>query len=245
MNDEIYFISDVHLGSRAQPGEREKEARLCAFLRAIRGRARALYIVGDFFDFWFEYRSVVPRVGGKALFELYNLTSSGTPVVYLGGNHDFWLGSYLSEEVGIRIHAEPISVEHNGLRIFLAHGDEFFGDAGYRLLRRVLHHRFSTLLFRTLHPDLGALLARWASRASKKANAECDLSLFREHYLKTAQEKFNEGFDAVVFGHLHMPLLREREGKSVLVLGDWVRHFSYAMLKEGRFSMLRWEEGDC
>ncbi len=245
MNDEVYFISDAHLGSRTQLGEREKEARLCAFLRALRGRARALYIVGDFFDFWFEYRSVVPRVGGKALFELYNLTSSGTRVVYLGGNHDFWLGSYLSEEVGIRIYAEPIEVEHDGLRIFLAHGDEYSGDAKYRLLRRVLHHRFSAHLFRVLHPDLGALLARWASRASGEANPDCDLSLFRERYAKTAQKKFDEGFDAVVFGHLHSPLLRERDGKSLLVLGDWVRHFSYAMLKARRFSMLRWEGEGC
>ena len=245
MNDEVYFISDAHLGSRTQRGEREKEARLCAFFRAIRGRARALYIVGDFFDFWFEYRSVVPRVGGKALFELYNLTSSGTRVVYLGGNHDFWLGSYLSEEVGIRIHTEPIEVEHDGLRIFLAHGDEYSGDAKYRLLRRALHHRFSAHLFGVLHPDLGALLARWASRASGEANAECDLSLFRERYAKTAQQKFDEGFDAVVFGHLHIPLLRERDGKSLLVLGDWVRHFSYAMLKGRRFSMLRWEGEGC
>lgn len=239
MSDEVYFISDAHLGSQDVWTERRKEARLCAFLRALRGRASALYIVGDFFDFWFEYRSVVPRIGGKVLFELYNLTSSGTRVVYLGGNHDFWLGSYLSEVVGLQIHTEPIGVEHGGLRIYVAHGDECFGKPSYRWLRKVLHHRFSVRLFRKLHPDRGAQLARWASRVSGEANVDRDLSVFKERYIQTAEEKFDEGFDAVVFGHLHAPFLWERDGKTFIVLGDWVRHFSYAMLRERRFSLFR------
>jgi len=175
------------------------------------------------------------------LFELYNLTSSGTRVVYLGGNHDFWLGSYLSEAVGIQVYTEPISVEHCGLRIYVAHGDEFSGDTGYRLLRKVLHHRLSIRLFRGLHPDLGAVLARWASRASGEANVDRDFPVFKERYTQTAKGKFDEGFDAVVFGHLHVPLLWERDGKTFIVLGDWVRHFSYAVLRERRFSLLRWE----
>ncbi|MFH1008409.1 MAG: UDP-2,3-diacylglucosamine diphosphatase [Candidatus Latescibacterota bacterium] len=241
-NDEIYFISDAHLGSQAHPAEQEKEARLCAFFRAIRGRAHALYILGDFFDFWFEYRSVVPRTGGKVLFELYNLTCSGTQVVYLGGNHDFWLGSYLSAEVGIQIHTEPIEVVHNGLRIFLAHGDEFYGGAKYRLFRKMLHHPLSSHLFRALHPDVGALLARWASRVSGEKGAGCDLSRFEDGYMATARQKFDQGCDVAVFGHLHIPLLREEGGKSVLVLGDWVHHFSYARLQGTLFSLHRWEE---
>ena len=244
MSDEVYFISDAHLGSQNARAERKKEARLCAFFRALRGRASALYIVGDFFDFWFEYRSVVPRIGGKVLFELYNLTSSGTRVAYLGGNHDFWLGSYLSEVVGLQIHTEPIGVEHGGLRIYVAHGDEFFGNASYRWLRNVLHHRFSVRLFRGLHPDRGALLARWASRASGEANVDRDFSVLKERYTQTAKRKFDEGFDAVVFGHLHVPFLWERDGKTLLVLGDWVRHFSYAVLRGREFSLLRWEERD-
>ena len=135
----IYFISDVHLGApRAARPSREQESALIGFLRSIRHDAGVLYILGDLFNFWFEYRTVVPSCGARVLFELYNLVQAGTRVVYLPGNHDIWLGPYLSEEVGLELLGGPTVVSHQGRRLFIAHGDEFGTAATFRFSRAIL-----------------------------------------------------------------------------------------------------------
>ena len=157
--DRVYFISDAHLGApRLKRNHREQEDTLIAFLRSIRETAEVLYIVGDLFDFWFEYGSVVPKHGARVLFELHFLLHSGVRVVYLPGNHDVWLGPYLAEEVGVELPGGPVEVEHQGKRLFLAHGDEFRRDWKYRMSRAVIKNRFCIRLFRWLHPDVGHFL---------------------------------------------------------------------------------------
>lgn len=235
----VYFLSDTHIRGGSET-ERFREERLVSFLCHIMGRAEALYILGDLFDFWFEYRSVIPRTGGRVLYALHHLVSSGTPVICISGNHDFWLGSYISDEMGIRIARRPLWVRHQGMRIFMAHGDEFFRDLGYLALRYALRHPLSIRLFRLIHPDLGALLAEALSQASRSISP-AKFRKVREELLRTAEEKFREGADVVAFGHLHVPMLRRCGGHTLVVLGDWIRNFTYAVLEDGEVSLRRWE----
>jgi len=236
---DIYFISDAHLGSADRVREKIKEERLLSFIGSLQSKAEALYIVGDLFDFWFEYRSVASQKNPRVLFELYNLIKSGTKVVYLGGNHDFWLGSFLSEGVGAEISKGPIHARHHGLQIYVSHGDEFCEkDPGTRILRRILRSPVSISLFRLIHPDLGAILARLISRSSRGPSVlPSDLKAV---CIEAAHRMFSNGFDAVVIGHIHLPFILHQGERTVIILGDWIRHFSYAVLHNGKFTLRRW-----
>jgi len=240
VSGKIYFISDVHLGA---PGDgrsaAEHENALIGFLRRIRDDAEMLYIVGDLFDFWFEYRTAVPATGARVLFEIYALVQAGVRVVYLPGNHDIWLGPYLSEQVGVELPGGPVSVTHQGVRIFIAHGDEFRSDRTFRISRKILKTPVCIALFRLLHPDLGALLARATSRVSEfRAWRRPDPS--RKIFTRAAEAKFAEGFDAVVCGHYHRPLCERVDGGTLVILGDWVKEDTYAVLENGTFEVRRW-----
>jgi UDP-2,3-diacylglucosamine hydrolase len=239
----IYFLSDAHLGHGDPKTERKKEDALISFLRGLHGEAEALYLVGDLFDFWFEYRSVVPRKHARVLFEIYRLVVAGVRVVYVAGNHDFWMGPYLSEQVGVELSFTPVEARHQGVLMHIAHGDGLSSrDAGYRLLRGVLRSPVCIASFRTIHPDLGAFLAKLASRSSRWGEERAHRP-FRldQGYLSAARDKFAQGFDAVIFGHVHRPVHRT-EPKTLIVLGDWMKHFSYAVLEDGKFELRTWGE---
>lgn len=246
MKDKIYFISDVHLGSGTESQNEERERYLLDFLRSIRGTATMLYIVGDLFDFWFEYRTVVPSRSAKVLFELYNLVQSGTKVIYIVGNHDFWLGSYIEKQVGIEIVRDATEIEIQGLRLWIAHGDGVSNEYGYRLLKSILRNRVSIELFSLIHPDIAARIAQLVSSSSrenvpnKKKSEEELLAL----YLNAALEKFSSGYDAVIFGHLHLPTLRKEGSHTFVVLGDWIINFSYLVLTQREFSLRFWPGTD-
>ena len=154
----VYFIADAHLGSSADPAADEPRlARLVPFLRRVRDRgAEHLYIVGDLFDFWFEYRSVVSRRAFPVVCALRRLVDAGVEVTWMGGNHDYWLGDFLRDEVGLRVMRVPLEVTLEGRRILLIHGDGLAGrqDRGYRVLRAVIRAPLSESLFRLIHPVL-------------------------------------------------------------------------------------------
>ena len=264
--ERIYFISDVHI-SAAGMGEptREREDVLIDFLKSIRHNAEALYIVGDLFDFWFEYRTTVPSSGARVLFELYNLVESGVRVIYLPGNHDLWPGDYFSGQLGVELPGGPITVTHQGLRIHIAHGDEIRTDWRFRLSRGILKNRFCVGLFRLLHPDLGAMLARYTSRLSEYRIRRRG-SGNRDILYKAAREKIGQGVDVVIHGHYHFTLHArvggspnhhavtetgtakrtdagsERTGELV-VLGDWIQQCTYAVLENGGIRLDKWNEG--
>jgi len=160
----VVFFSDAHLGAESKAREAGREARLHSFLKSLGGRISRLIIVGDLFDFWFEYRSAIPRRYFATLELLGRLRSAGIEMDYLNGNHDFWLGPFLSDDLGIRTHHGAMTLEHDGRRIWIHHGDALVGgDHGYRLLKRVLRHPASIALYRLIHPDFGIPLARWVS----------------------------------------------------------------------------------
>ena len=239
----IYFISDVHLGTTDQKrSQREQEDVLIRFLRDLPGDAEHLYILGDLFDFWFEYRSAVPSRGARVLFEIYNLIQAGIPVTCLPGNHDIWLGEYLADQVGMTLHPNPISVEHHGRRLFLAHGDEFRNDWKFRLSRSVLKNRTCISLFRMLHPDLGDRLAQITSSLTElRSHDHTERTL--NAVMDGARDRIRGGHDAVVCGHYHRLLHRKIDNGSLVILGDWMTHDSYAVLNESEIRLQTFPDG--
>lgn len=237
----IYFIADVHLVSSPDAAQRRREASLIRFLRHIRSDAEVLYIVGDLFDFWFEYRSAVPRTGARVLFELHRLVESGVRVVCLPGNHDIWLGSYLRDEVGLELPGGPTDVTHQGVRCFLAHGDEFRADLRFRISRGILKSPACIALFRLLHPDLGSWLGHLTSSLSEyrlRGRGSRDVSELR----RLAKEKLASGFQAFISGHYHQAVLESLPGGTLIVLGDWIARSTYARLRDGRLELRDWRE---
>ena len=236
----VVFFSDAHLGAESKAREAGREARLHSFLKSHGGRISRLIIVGDLFDFWFEYRSAIPRRYFATLELLGRLRSAGIEMDYLNGNHDFWLGPFLSDDLGIRTHHGAMTLEHDGRRIWIHHGDALVGgDHGYRLLKRVLRHPASIALYRLIHPDFGIPLARWVSSGSRHAQGQRPLEADRL-WSEVALPRFAEGFDAVVLGHFHHAYERREGGRELFVLGDWIQHFTYLTLADGRMQMDVW-----
>lgn len=243
-NRPVYVVSDVHLG--AVP-----EARAVSFvrwLRRIRDDASRLVVNGDLFDFWFEYGSVIPRGHTRVLGALAEVVDAGVPVDFLGGNHDWWGGSFLEEEIGVAFHREPVTLRLNGLRTFVAHGDGLgSGDLGYRMLKRVLRSRLSRWGFRWLHPDVGAMVARRVSLTEERAAGHVGAAEARARTLaEWARKKLRSepDLDMVVLGHTHVPQLEEVEpGRYYVNAGDWVNHRSYlAITVDGVPRLREWED---
>jgi len=236
----VFFLSDAHLGAEPRDRETARERRLHEFLTSLRGRASALYIVGDLFDFWFEYRTAIPRRHFDTLAVLRSLREAGTEITYLTGNHDFYLGPFIASELGVRTSSGPVSLGLQQHRIWIHHGDGLVGgDLGYRVLKRVLRHPLSVALYRWVHPDLGIPLAHWASRRSRHAKGTRPLDgdrLWRE----VAEPRFAEGFDTVMIGHFHHAYERREGGRSFFVLGDWMDQFTYVMLERGVLRLETW-----
>jgi UDP-2,3-diacylglucosamine hydrolase len=240
MSGPLVFLSDAHLGAQSPEVEAPREARLHRFLRRLPGSARGLVIVGDLFDFWFEYRTAIPRRHFATLAELRRVVEAGVPVTMLNGNHDFWLGHFLEETVGVRTVYGALPIEAGGRRLWVHHGDGLIGgDSGYKLLKKVLRSRTNIRLYQWLHPDLGIPLALKVSGWSRKT---------REHavpvdrlWREIAEPRFAEGYDAVIIGHFHEPIERRENGREMFVLGDWISQFTYLELDGATLTLKTWE----
>jgi UDP-2,3-diacylglucosamine hydrolase len=236
-----YFISDAHLGQEDASNEARKRKYLLDFLGQVRGRPGPLFLCGDLFDFWFEYRHAIPRGHFDVLSALAETRRAGVPITYVGGNHDFWLGDFLGLELGIRLEQAPITVELQGRRIYLAHGDGLMpGDHGYHILKSILRNPVNIWLYRWLHPDLGVPLANACSRLSYRSQHHHAPPTGEEILRHVAMPRFAQGHDAVVLGHFHLPFHRAEPGRELVVLGDWIHHFTYATLEDGRFQIHQW-----
>ncbi|HSG48874.1 MAG TPA: UDP-2,3-diacylglucosamine diphosphatase [Longimicrobiales bacterium] len=230
----VYLASDVHLG--AIP--RENERAFLAWLEESAADAGVIVLNGDLFDYWFEYRTAIPQGYTRALGLLARVVDAGTPVHLLGGNHDWWGGRYLEEEIGLHFHRDPVRLTLAGRRVLLAHGDGLGpGDHGYKALKTLLRSRVFNWAYRWLHPDLGALVANRASSTEHRGaptEGEKQRSwILREWALGTLAA--DRGLDLVVLGHTHIPVLEETDpGRHYLNCGDWVYHRTFAVLEEGR-----------
>jgi UDP-2,3-diacylglucosamine hydrolase len=233
---QIYFLSDAHLGATVLKNNREREQRLVDFLEEIRPTCAALYLLGDMFDFWFEYKRVIPKGHTRFLGELCRFTDGGIPVHFFTGNHDTWAFSYLHGECGVTLHFENewITICHK--RFLIGHGDGLNpGDKAYTRLRRAFHNRFLQRVFRLLHPDAGIKLANaWSSHSrlqrgdgvqatAYRGDEEEAIVLFCKNILQ------RQHVDYFVFGHRHFPSdVALSPSSRYINTGDWITHFSYA-----------------
>jgi UDP-2,3-diacylglucosamine hydrolase len=236
-----YFVADAHLGQGSEDSNRVRERDLLAFFDRVASERAALYVVGDLFDFWFEYGHAIPKRFVRVLAALGALARSGVPVTYLGGNHDFWIGDYLRRELGVAFTDQPMSLDIQGRKLFLAHGDGLGpGDHGYKLLKRVLRNGAARFLFRWIHPDVGIPIASATSHTSRH-HAPRPKRGERELRRLLAEPRFAEGYDAVLLAHLHRPIHDRTEGKDFIVLGDWITSRTVAKLENGRFQLFEFE----
>jgi UDP-2,3-diacylglucosamine hydrolase len=237
----IYLLGDAHLGAQSAAAEAEKFNRLVSFFHARRGEAESqIIIVGDLFDFWFEYRHVVARQHFRMLAQLADLIESGIPVDYIAGNHDFWLGSFLKEEVGVTVHRDLLELMQAGKRILLQHGDGLMQkDHLYRLMKRVLRHPLAVAAYRLLHPDLGIPFALYCSHLSRESAR--DEKLDDTDYRAFACGKIDEGYDVVALGHSHVPALNRHNQGWYVNAGAWMSTFTYARIEAGLPALFQWD----
>jgi UDP-2,3-diacylglucosamine hydrolase len=235
-----YFFSDAHLGIGTRAEDRGKESSIIRFLDSISRDAEQLFIVGDLFDYWFEYKTVVPKGYVRLFAALAGLADAGVAVTYVAGNHDFWLRSYFRDELGMEVCLDPIEREIHGKRFYIHHGDGLLtGDTGYRILKRILRNRFNIFLFSLLHPDLAASIARWTSRKSRQHTSQ--RSFEEGDMLDFAEKKIEEGFDVVIMGHNHIPDLRNIGSGVYVNLGEWMGENTYAVFDGKRVRLAKWE----
>jgi len=236
-----YFISDLHLGLQDVEAERKKEQALLSFLDHVKTDSERLYILGDLFDFWFEYRHVIPKGYYRVLGKLRELSDDGMTIRYLAGNHDFWVRSFFREELGMDVHMEPFEETLNRKRFFFHHGDGLaLHDTGYRILKRVLRCKVNIFLYSLLHPDIGIALGRLSSRLSRYHSSTRNYGE-GDGMVEYAARRIAEGIDYVVMGHRHEPMFKPIGNGIYVNLGDWIEHRTYGIFDGNEFRLERWD----
>jgi UDP-2,3-diacylglucosamine hydrolase len=230
----IYFASDFHLGIDARLTSSDRERQIVRWLDMVSADATAIYLVGDLFDFWFEYRSVVPKGYLRLFGKLADLVDAGLEIHIFTGNHDMWLGSYLKDELGIQVIREPIIVTHDAKRFMIGHGDGLGpGDYGYKFIKKVFANPISQWCYGRIHPNTAFRIANFWSGRSRRGAIKKDMWLGKdEEWLvqyAEAQAKLQQ-IDYFIFGHRHLPIFCTlQNAKSIYVnLGDWLEYNSYA-----------------
>jgi UDP-2,3-diacylglucosamine hydrolase len=240
MGKKIYFASDFHFGIPDHDKSLKREELFVKWLNEAKEDASEIYLMGDLFDFWFEYKTAVPKGYIRLLGKLAEITDAGIIVHLFRGNHDMWAFNYLSEELNIRLHREPEIKVFGGRSFYLAHGDGLGpGDFGYKFIKKVFQCRFNQWLFRLLHPDFGITMAlfwsrksRYASEVREASEEEYNLKKIRERLVIHSREILGEHpeLDYLVYGHYHLPFNQPlNDHSSIFVLGDWLTHFTYAV----------------
>ena len=248
----IYFLSDAHLGSLAIEHSRTQERRLVNFLDQIKNKAAAIYLLGDMFDFWYEFKTVVPKGYTRFLGKLSELTDMGVEIHFFTGNHDIWCDDYLEKECGVIIHRKPMTCEIYGKEFYLAHGDGLGDpDKKFQFLRSLFHNKILQALFSCIHPRWSiAFGLNWAkhSRLKRENGKEPDymgedkeyLVLYTKEYLKSHPD-----INYFIYGHRHIELdLQLSKTSRVLILGDWISLFTYAVFDGEHLFMEQYIEGE-
>ncbi len=230
----VYFVSDSHLGVPNYTASLEREKLLVKWLDEIKNDANHLFLLGDIFDFWFEYKKVIPKGFARLLGKLSELSDSGVKIYYFIGNHDMWIRDYFSKEIGCTVFSCPQTFQINGKKVFVAHGDGLGPrDYGYKIMKRIFSCKFNQWMLSRLHPNFAISFGHFLSHRSRAANATKDevfVGEAKEYLILFAKEKNKtEKFDYFIFGHRHLALEMDiDESTKYINTGDWVRLFSYA-----------------
>ena len=239
----IYFISDAHLGSRIVTNPREHEMRLVNWLDKVKKDAEAIFMLGDMFDFWFEYKTVMPKGYVRFLGKLAELVDSGIEIHFFTGNHDIWTFGYLENEVGLIVHRKPQTFELQGKKFYMAHGDGLYSEEkGFGIIRKIFHSRTCQKLFRLLPPEIGQNFGYAWSESNRKKIMHLDNKFLGEENetLVAFAKKYSElhDVDYLIFGHRHIELNLELKNKSrVVILGDFIGIFSYGVFDGENFRL--------
>lgn len=244
----IYFFSDAHLGAPNAAQSLEREKKIIRFLDQIKDDAAEIFIVGDLFDFWFEYKRAVPRGHVRLFGKLAELADSGIPLHLFTGNHDMWIFDYLPTEIGLNLYREPITRTWAGKRFYIGHGDGLGpGDYGYKFIKKVFANKFCQWAFAGLHPNFGIWLANKFSQSSRAKTGGDDAVFLGEknewlvQYCHEVLQK--EFFDYFVFGHRHLPLDIQLINHSRYInLGDWITYFTYAVFDGENIHLKKFED---
>jgi len=240
----IYFASDFHLGAPNPEKSRERELKIIAWLDSISHDATELFLVGDIFDMWFEYKTVVPKGFLRFLSRLVTLRQRGVEIHLFSGNHDIWFFDYFSSELGVHIYHQPTVFERNGKFFFVGHGDGLGpNDTGYKLMKKFFRNRFCQFLFGWLHPDIGLRLASYLSRKSRASQPQKEVfvNAEKEWLFAYANRKLQQlpHIDFFVFGHRHLPLdlVLDNQKARYVNLGEWINYQSYAIFDQNSLQL--------
>jgi len=243
----IYFASDFHLGAPNEQESLVREKRIVRWLDEVRKDATEIFLVGDIFDFWFEYKRAIPKGFVRLQGKIAEITDSGIPIHIFTGNHDMWIFDYIPKELGVTLFREPIIREWNGKKFYIGHGDGLGpGDQGYKFLKKVFASPVCQWMFERLHPNLGIWLAEKSSRKSRAATGDSDekflgvenewLAIYAKEYLQ------KEHVDYFVFGHRHLPLELEIAPNAIYYnLGEWINYYTYLEFNGDKCILKKWE----
>lgn len=239
----IYFASDQHFGAPTPKDSFPREQKFTAWLEEVRKDADVIFLLGDLFDFWFEYKTVVPKGFVRVLGKLAEIRDSGIMIYFFTGNHDLWMHDYFEKELNIPVHHKPQEFEFNNKTFLIGHGDGLGpGDKGYKRMKKVFTNPFSKWLFRWLHPDIGVKLAQYLSVKNKLISGDADVKFLGEEnewlvlYSKRKLEK--KHYDYFIFGHRHLPMTIDLGNNSKYInLGDWIGYFTYGVFDGETFEL--------
>lgn len=244
----IYFLSDFHLGAPNEVESRKREDRLVRFLNHAKQDAAAFFIVGDIFDFWFEYKTVVPKGFVRILGCLAQISDAGIPIHIFTGNHDLWMNDYLAKELNAKVYFEPKQFKFGDKKFLIGHGDGLGpGDEGYKRLKKVFTNPVCQWLFRQLHPDMGIRLANYFSAKSRAKTGTSDeqfLGADKEWLIIYCKEKAKEmDVDFFIFGHRHFAIdFKINDRSKYINLGDWIRLNTYGVFDGSAMELKEWKD---
>ncbi len=248
MSKKYYFASDFHLGLGTHAESLARERKICAWLDACQKDALAIFLLGDIFEFWFEYKYTAPRGFARLMGKIAEITDKGIPVYFFKGNHDMWTFGYLAEELGVHVvETDFLELELFGKKCLIGHGDGYGkGDYVYKILKKIFRNKLFQWVFARLHPNLSFYVAKISSKNSRKYSQDKD-KIFKpatELLLGYSQDTLaQKHIDYFIFGHRHLPLDLPLHGKSkYLNTGDWISYFSYVTLTENGEATLRYFE---
>ena len=248
-NKKAYFASDFHLGAPNKIESRNRESQIIGWLDHIKKDAQVVFLVGDIFDFWYEYRKVIPKGFIRIQGKIAELVDQGIEIYFFLGNHDMWMKNYFTEEIGVQMIENELKIKINDQTFFIAHGDGLGpGDLGYKFIKKVFRNRICQFLFALIHPSFGLSVANYFSKSSRSYTGKSDekylekenewLYLFCKDYLN------KEHMDYFIFGHRHLPMeIGLKEGAKYLNLGEWINFHTYVTYNGEKAYLSAWKEG--